>query len=304
MKNSWVTYVTFFLCAAVFFPGCSLVPHSELSTIESQENYPTRNIHSTSSMTATKNIAQDNLTLTSQGQIPNNTKVSDMRKEMLQNLDICDAPCLWTIKPNSTTIDEAKSIFLELNSPLELQAEGSDGNYYSSDFQTSDELNILVYLIERSQVIEFIKTDLAMANYQDNPSIREWQAFSPETIISTYGLPSYVEFYLPMGPNDGISPYMSYAMVLYFDPINLIIKYSSSIYIKDEDPISVCPSADDMDGVSIWLGRPVKDTPQKKGVPLEEATSLSMENFINVMLMENKVNACMELQRSKFYPNQ
>lgn len=225
------------------------------------------------------------------------TKIYETRKLLLQKQDECEQPCFWGIAPNTTTITDAKTIFDGLNSPLILQVESSNANYYYSEFSASNGVGVNIDLIEHDHVIEFVKTDLALSNVEDSVPTRSWLAFSPETIISKYGTPSYVDLFFPMGPSDGISPYMSYILTLYYDELDLILEYVSSVYIDDENNITICPLNDNMDGVSMWFGRQVSDTPQKKGIPLKEVSSISIDDFSSIMQMENKIEACIYVQK-------
>ena len=104
-------------------------------------------------------------------------------------------------------------------------------------------------------------------------SPRKWLAYSPETLINRYGSPSKVNFNVDRGE----AP--SYGMVMYFDSKKLIVEY----YSYDLGARwQVCPLLNQMDSVWLWMGRDPQ-YPPLEDVPLEKATSMTIEEFSKLM---------------------
>ena len=114
---------------------------------------------------------------------------------------------------------------------------------------------------------------------QKEGSPREWIAYSPETLIQKYGKPSRVEFALDWGPNFVID------MIMYFDSSDLIIDYSGYNMIpgRPQSP-RVCPLTAPFDFVRLWMGPNPPNPPLFPMVPLDEATSLSIDQFTQLIL--------------------
>lgn len=120
-------------------------------------------------------------------------------------------------------------------------------------------------------------------------SPREWIAYSPETLIDRYGSPTRVEFTVGLGPNIGIN------MIMYFDSSDVIVHYSG----YNMTPDWFCPLIAPFDFVRLWIGQNPPDTPSFETVPLERATSLSMDQFTQLMVGESD-KACFELKEEMF----
>jgi hypothetical protein len=84
-------------------------------------------------------------------------------------------------------------------------------------------------------------------------------------------------------------------MVMYFDAENLIVEYYSyDLGAK----LQVCPPTDQMDSVRLWMGQDPQ-YPPLEDVPLEKATSMTMEEFSKLMTGDpNK--ACFKLKPEIF----
>ncbi|MCC6271068.1 MAG: hypothetical protein IT190_07310 [Microbacteriaceae bacterium] len=224
------------------------------------------------------------------------TQAKETLQQLLVKQEPCQSPCFWGITPNQTTTGEAQNIFNQLNIPLLDMNQNGEKDYYAVDFGFQNGLSVVVALRSQDGLIDSIRTGIGFANYKSLSSEREWSAFSPETILTQYGTPTYVEFYISSVPSDGSSPYtISYVMIMYYDLSNLVIEYDSKL-IKDEKIIKVCPLLDKYDSVSIWLGHNAENVPTKRGVSLENSTSLSVEQFSTLMLQKSNT-ACFDLSR-------
>jgi hypothetical protein len=94
-------------------------------------------------------------------------------------------------------------------------------------------------------------------------------------------------------------PGVSYAMVTYFDVVHTIIEYGISYDMQFENSsFRICPLIDQHSGLRIWFGSNPEDPPLR-GVPLEQATSMTIEEFSKLMT-GNPNNACFNLKEEAF----
>jgi hypothetical protein len=198
----------------------------------------------------------------------------------------CAIPCFWGIIPGKTDFDEARTLFSRLGfTPFEGTDPNSGRDFYTISYESSIGRRSAVTLLPTNhQVKNIVITPEIVKQKEGSP--REWIAYSPETLIRKYGKPSRVEFALDWGPNFVI------VMILYFEASDLIALYSGYNMIPDR-PRSprVCPLTAPFDHVRLWIGPnppnpPLTGSPDplEKGIPLEEATSLTVDQFTDLML--------------------
>jgi len=198
----------------------------------------------------------------------------------------CVVPCFWGIIPGKTNFDEARNLFGRLGfSPFEGTDPNSGRDFYSITYES---------IIGRRSNVTIIPFNHLVANIIITPEItkqkegspREWIAYSPETLIKKYGKPSRVEFALDNGPNYVI------IMIMYFDDHDLIALYSGYNMIPDRphSPL-LCPLTAPFDHVRFWMGPNPPDPPLtgsidplEKSISLEKATSLTIDQFTQLML--------------------
>jgi len=224
------------------------------------------------------------------------TQAKDMLRRLLSEQELCNSPCFWKITPNQTTLGEAENVFNYLNIPLVHTFQNDRKDFYATDFGFESGVSVSIVIRVQNNLVDSLRTDIGLVNYKGSVAEQEWLAFSPKTILAQYGTPSRVEFYLSRGPQANSSiPDISYNMTVYFDSLDLIIEYISG-KTKDNDLIRSCPLIDRIDNISVWLGENADHAPSKNGVPLETATSLTLEQFYSLMLQEPDT-ACFDLSR-------
>jgi hypothetical protein len=201
----------------------------------------------------------------------------------------CLAPCFWGITPGQTKLGEAKDIFTNLG--LEING----GTYQSKEFYgvdyAFDNISMSAHLVAQDNLVKNLTIDLHPEKQQVNVP-RKWLAYSPETLIKRYGLPSKVNFIVDRGPRP------AYTMDMYFDTVDLIIGYSS----YDLEPkFQVCPLINQIDYIRIWLGHEPQNPPPFDAtvISLENATSLMMEEF-STLMTGNPKKACFNLKAEMF----
>lgn len=213
-----------------------------------------------------------------------------MRVRLQQPID-CDAPCFWGISPEQTTLDEAKYIFTRLGLLLEYTNTLNGEDFYESAYDFESGLSVSMLLGIQNNVIKDLT--IYLEPEKEDPGVsREWSAYSPETLIKRYGLPSRVDLFVGRGPKP------SYFFDMYFDTVDLIIRYHS---YEVNSKLRLCPLRDQFDSVQIWLGKdpvypPIRDPAI---LSLEDATSLTMEEFSNLMTGDPK-KACFNLKEEAF----
>ena len=269
--------------------GCapSALPITSTST-ESQPASPTL-LPPASTLTPTLRPTQT-LTLTPPIMLePKQAK--DTIKSLLQETIDCEAPCFWGIVPGQTTLGEAKNIFARLGLAIKSETyEGKDFHGIKYDFDSG--LSIIVTLTVQDKVIENLRVDI-LPEEQKAEVPREWFAFSPETLIYRYGAPSKVDLFLDWGPNSVIE------MNMYFDAVDLIVSYGGyNIISNQKSSPHFCPLNAQFDSVRIWMGKDPY-APPSESVPLEEATSMNMDEFSKLMTGDPS-KACFNLDATKF----
>lgn len=203
-------------------------------------------------------------------------KADELIKTLLQEPVDCAAPCFWGIVPGETTTGEAVNNFNHLGIQTKtLTYQGQD--FLNVDYDLDSKLSISVNLPIYNNKVENIVLTL-VPNLQKPDITREWSAYSPDVLIKRYGIPSRVDFIADWGPG----PF--FAMQMYFDAMDLIVQYSGDNIIPSQKGSSqVCPVVASFDGIRLWMGQnPIY--PPGQGVPLENATSLTLDEFSTLML--------------------
>jgi hypothetical protein len=200
----------------------------------------------------------------------------------------CDVPCFWGIIPGKTSRNEARTLFGILGFTTR---EG--GNFYSTAYNSDNGNGFSAIFNTYENIIKNVEITPYITE-QTEGSPREWIAYSPETLIKKFGNPSRVQFAIDNGPNYVIG------MTMYFDDYDLIADYSGYNMFPDR-PHSprLCPLTAPFDHVRLWMGPSPQDPPSFETVALEKATSLTMDQFIQLMLGDPQ-KACFTLNGDMF----
>ncbi len=188
----------------------------------------------------------------------------------------CAAPCFWGIMPGQTQLGEAKNIFIHFGLQSEYTTTLEDKDFYEVDYGSDTGLSLIVLLTVQNETVENLRIH-PHPEKQKTGVPREWLAYSPETLIERYGVPSRVNFVLDWGPR----PF--FEMDMYFDAVDMIVEYDGhDIIPRQKGSPRVCPLTDQYEGVGLWMG---KDPyyPPRGGVPLEKATSMTLQEFADLM---------------------
>ena len=207
----------------------------------------------------------------------------------------CALPCFWGIIPGKTSFDEAKTLFSRLGfTPIEGTFEGRKFYTISYNAGTGHDSSVTLHP-DKNNLVENIVVDPDIPKPKEG-SPREWIAFSPETLIKQFGEPSRVEFAIPTPEGKaGSPPNIGIIMIMYFFNHDLIVYYSG----HNMNPWQFCPLTAPFDSVRLWMGPNPPDTPSFETVPLERATSLTMEQFAQLMTGDPK-KACFKFKKDMF----
>jgi hypothetical protein len=211
----------------------------------------------------------------------------------------CAAPCFWGMTPQKTTLDEANLFFNHLGLPFNRGIDEEKGNDYFYEYiryESSSGLSSNISLYGYKNIVETIRIQMSVP-HQDQTSRKVWSAYTPEMLIKRYGSPSRVDLVYPIGPDI----YYSYLINLYFDANSMIVEYIGGDLVAPNFPYSprICLSNAPIEGVWAWFGDNPRDPPHP-GVEVEKATSLTIDQFTQLMLGDPK-NACFTLNWKAFY---
>lgn len=198
----------------------------------------------------------------------------------------CAVPCFWGIMPGKTFLDEARNFFNQLGYvPFEGKEPSSGRDFFTIEFGSNRDAFSYVTLYSSKDLVENIVVTPNITKQKEGEP-RKWIAYSPETLIKKYGKPSRVGFAIDRGPNFVV------VMIMYFDDYDLIALYSGYNMIPNR-PRSpqLCPLTAPFDHVRLWMGPNPPDLPQFPTIPLEKATSFTIDQFTQLIL-EDPQNAC------------
>lgn len=227
---------------------------------------------------------------------PENTLEPEKAKEIIKTLLSkpidCPAPCFWHIIPEQTTVDEAENIFNHLDLKMS-KGLYSGRDFASIDYTLDDGLSLDVIITVQNNIVSNMRIEI----YPEEQKIgipRDWLAYSPETLIKRYGVPSRVDFLANWDPR----PF--FGMYMYFDAEELIVQYEGYYLLIGDQKSSLlfCPLFTQFDDVWLWMGKNPY-YPPPKGVLLEEATSLNLEDFSNIMTGDPD-KACFQINGEMF----
>lgn len=204
-------------------------------------------------------------------------EIEEIITRLLQEPVDCAAPCFWGIVPGQTKLEEANDIFIHFGLPI--FSTTNDGKKFSSaSYEFDSGLSILATLrTQDNNIVNNIQLKIT-PNIKSIVTQQEWNAYSPETLIERYGPPNYVGIAADWGPGP------LFCLIMYFDAVDLIVEYSGdSIIPADRGVSQICPLTARFDSVWLWLGKN-PEYPPGLGVPLEDVTSLTVDEFSQLMV--------------------
>lgn len=221
--------------------------------------------------------------------------VQETVQPRLQDPMNCANPCFWGITPGTTSMEEVSVFFSRLGfTPFTGTDPNSSRYLYTIGYESKIGRDSHITIYPSKGFVESI-TITPDISRQEEGSPREWIAYSPETLIKKYGQPSRVEFYLAWPGGGGSEIIMS----MYFDESDLIAKYTGQNMLPSNNHSPrLCPLTAPFDYVRLWIGSNPQ-YPPLAGIPLEEAASLTMDQFTQLMLGD-PTKACFTLNGDAF----
>lgn len=218
-------------------------------------------------------------------------KAKESIRMLLQEPIECKVPCFWGVVPGQTTLDEAVNIFAHLGLNLKFTATLGGKDFYQVVYNLGNGIEVSPVIAVQNNLV--LSIDIGINDVSQAEISRKWSAYSPETLINQYGSPSRVDFFLGR-----VAPTPIHSMILYFDALDLIVEYSGADIVSDVPTLGICPLTNQVDLVRIWIGDDLQ-YPPSDGIPLEEATSLTMEEFTKLMVGDPE-DACFSLKGEAF----
>jgi hypothetical protein len=214
-------------------------------------------------------------------------------RTLLQEPVDCEAPCFWGILPSKTTLEEATHTFVHLGLSLRFTTTLDGKDFYAVIYNLGNGIEVSPVIAIQNDIVKSL--DVGINDTSPKGSPRKWSAYSPETLIKRYGPPSRVDLFLGR-----VAPTPIHSMVLYFEKVDLIVEYGGTniLNINGGAKLEICPLTNKVDFLKIWMG----DDPQyppSTGVPLEEGTALTLEEFSKLMVGDQN-KACFNLKEEKF----
>ena len=175
-------------------------------------------------------------------------------------------------------------------------ARGKDGNlnYYTTVLRFKEDLIISIILWEKGGLLDSINVDIGATN--DQIFVDDLMAFTPKNIMEEYGSPAKTSFFLSYPTEQTTSNNVDYGYTLQYQ--RLILQYYGQ-RVPAQSLVYACPMLDTgLRGLKLWLGEKPKHPPPD-GVDLEIATSLTLDDFYQLMI-GNPDEACIELNAAAF----
>lgn len=223
-------------------------------------------------------------------------QVEKIRTLLREPID-CDAPCFWGITPQQTTFVEATTILRSLGLEAHHTLTRNSQDFYDMSYYDAEKgIEISILLTVQDDIVKNLEISMNVPREITIP--RMWSAYSPETLIQRYGAPSRVGFTLTnIYPNNGISG----SMTMYFDDVDMIILYvgTEEDFLKDQKSFTLCPLSNGIHYAGIWMGGESSSHPPNEQIFLEQATSLTLEDFAKLMLGKPE-DACLNLTSEAF----
>jgi hypothetical protein len=212
-------------------------------------------------------------------------------KAFLQKPFECETPCLLGIVPEKTTITETVKIFSHLGLQLKNMATIEGKDYFWSSYKFENGLKQSVEVIVQDSIVKNLRILINTEEYQEGAQ-RKWITYSPETLISQFGPPTKVTLGADFGPRP------TYWMTFFYDALDLRISYEG-YFTHAQEILQICPLIDYFDFIRIWVGKPDKRYPPSGFYTVEEATSITTNEFID-LLTGSPEQACVELKQDVF----
>lgn len=216
-------------------------------------------------------------------------KAEEEIKQLLQDYNACSPPCYLGIIPGYTTLSKLKDLMYRWG--IQLHENTSSAKTYSIAHDFADGLSVYASFYLKDEMVETIELNAI----QDQAS--EWSAYKPEALLRRYGSPTNVSFWIGSIHEPSPTPWKGwYYMNISYDELNLYVSYGGVEIRLDEPPV-ICPNKDYYRYARIRLGKYPDFGVPFHATPIEEAASLTPNEFHRYLLIGP--GACFYLDLSK-----
>ena len=207
-------------------------------------------------------------------------------QDRLRTIESCARPCFLGIVPEVTTKGEMINIFLQLDLDLFHVSIELPRVYYHADYESLEGMDISIQPLTRRDMVERLTVSLLLSPDR-NQLPRPWAAFSPENLIAFYGVPTQVEVYV------GRSVKPLQVLQIHWEHQGITVYYDGRDLFSAPSSWEMCPLTFAPGLIKVFF-YDVLYEPLLAFVPLQDATSLSIEDFAALMLGD-PAEACFEI---------
>lgn len=221
-------------------------------------------------------------------------EIEDLISSLMAANGNCTKPCFWGLVPGETTIINGIDFITGFRKTV-LSGQRESVKYYTTSLTTNG-LAISIILWDREGILNNLNVD--MGALTGEIPISSLGAFNSQEILEMNGRPTEVSFYLSKSTESPSSNSVGYGYILTYP--GFVVEYYEQ-QIPATSPATVCPLIDSgLVGVKLWLGE-AQAYPPVPGVDLGTATTMSVDEFYNIMLSEPD-KACFSLDIGVFPP--
>ena len=296
---------TFFRMIAVFIllmSGCGGSPSATVTKETTATKEPTTTI--TVAPTLRPTVTEIQIpTLTSE------ERLLKVKEWLIANAG-CKLPCWWGIEPGKVTWSEVDEFLNRIGAKSGVYEESGVVIHETAGFDFDQEhvFNRVAFVETEARISAII---INGSGFTDLPNFKNtWTSFSPEQIITEYGVPSRVWVWSRSTVHEGSpGPTMPYSIWFFYDRLGILVRYSGQV--KYESIYKMCPVFSEQgnlsDDIDIFLQAPeastsLEDLPTVKNntnhaISLEEATGISLNEFYE-MFTTPSTEPCIETPKS------
>ncbi len=227
--------------------------------------------------------------------------------DWLHNTERCPLPCWFGIVPGESTWSDLETLFRHLGAIVVNETTNTYVFHGIGGFNSFG-LYTVFELYEQDDRITAMDVHSDSWNDATQSDFRAmWESYAPEVIIEDYGCPSQVRVLSESRPSHEI-PYgdhIWYTIWFYYENLGGVISYEGR---TDYEPVyRMCPSFTDEGNLGQHLRIEMRSSDGSNiiqwgslsnlyGMPIEEASSLSLDEFCNLYIQESEP-VCFDTQR-------
>jgi hypothetical protein len=121
---------------------------------------------------------------------------------------------------------------------LILEDENGELSTCGFSFRTANKLDGSIVISFNNDIVESIRFQLD-SSHPSEISMEEWSAFTLAGVLSQYGVPSRVEFFIITNTHLGSSDYVAILYKIYYDEFNTVAQYGG-FWVKATDTYHLC----------------------------------------------------------------